>query len=107
MVKRLRPALVLMDITMPLLNGFQAMRQILKVFPATKIIILSAHSDDVYIREAVNCGEMGYLIKQTATDSASAAIRAVKSGNTFFRPPIPKKEHQQACITRAGFLLCV
>jgi DNA-binding NarL/FixJ family response regulator len=59
MVKELRPALVLMDVTMPLLNGFQATCQILKAVPTTKVLILSAHSDEAYIVEAVNSGAMG------------------------------------------------
>ena len=58
MVKKLRPALVLMDIAMPLLNGLQATCQILKAFPTTKVLILSAHSDEAYIVEAVNSGAM-------------------------------------------------
>jgi DNA-binding NarL/FixJ family response regulator len=60
LVKKLRPALVLMDVTMPLLNGLQATGQILKAVPATKVLMLSAHSDEAYIAEAINTGAMGY-----------------------------------------------
>src|SRR5476649_1193430 len=56
MVTKLRPAIVLMDIAMPLLNGLQATRQILKAFPATKVLMLSAHNDDVYVEETTNSG---------------------------------------------------
>jgi len=66
MAKKLRPALVLMDVTMPLLNGIQATGQILKFRPATKVLFLSAHTDEAYIVEAVKSGGMGYLIKQTS-----------------------------------------
>src|ERR1700687_2172243 len=59
MVKKLRPALVLMDVAMPLLNGLQATCQILKAFPATKVLMLSAHSDDAYVEDATNSGAMG------------------------------------------------
>ena len=62
LVKKLRPALVLMDVAMPLLNGLQAARQILKATPATKVLMLSAHSDDAYVEEATNSGAMGYLL---------------------------------------------
>src|ERR1035437_3477501 len=86
MVKKLRPALVLMDIAMPLLNGLQAIRQILKAVPATKILMLSVHSDDVYVEEATNSGAMGYLIKQTSADTVCRAIREVQKGNTFGLP---------------------
>src|SRR5271165_2266145 len=61
MVKKLHPALVLMDIAMPLLNGLEATCQILKAVPATKVLMLSAHSDDAYVEEATNSGAMGYL----------------------------------------------
>ena len=59
MVKKLHPALVLMDIAMPLLNGLEATCQILKAVPATKVLMLSAHSDDAYVEEATNSGAMG------------------------------------------------
>ena len=95
MVKKLRPALVLMDIAMPLLNGLQATRQILKAAPATKVLMFSAHSDDVYVEEAAKSGAMGYLIKHTAVDSLCHAIREVQKGNTFFSPSIPSRLHKR------------
>ena len=95
MVKKLRPALVLMDVAMPLLNGLQATRQILKAVPATKVLMLSAHSDDVYVEEATNSGAMGYLIKHTSVDNVCHAIREVHKGNTFFSPSIPKRLHKR------------
>ena len=76
-VKKLRPALVLMDVAMPLLNGLQATCQILKAFPATKVLILSSHSDEAYVVEAVNSGANGYLIKTTAAKDVCDAIREV------------------------------
>jgi DNA-binding NarL/FixJ family response regulator len=90
LVKNLRPALVLMDITMPVLNGLQATRQILEAVPATKVLILSAYNDEVYVEEAANSGAMGFLIKQTAADIVCSAIREIHEGNTFFSPSIPK-----------------
>ena len=95
MVKKLRPALVLMDIAMPLLNGLQATRLILKAAPATKVLMFSAHSDDVYVEEAAKSGAMGYLIKQTSTDNVCTAIREVQKGNTFFSPSIPSRLHKR------------
>jgi DNA-binding NarL/FixJ family response regulator len=91
MAKKLRPQLVLMDVTMPLLNGIQSTCQILKAAPATKVLMLSAHTDEAYIAEAVKSGAMGYLIKQTSADNVCAAIREVYKGNTFFSPSIPKR----------------
>jgi DNA-binding NarL/FixJ family response regulator len=95
MAKKLRPALVLMDVTMPLLNGLQATCQILKAFPLTKVLMLSAHSDEAYIVEAVKSGAMGYLIKQTSADNVCTAIREIQKGNTFFSPSIPKHLHKR------------
>jgi DNA-binding NarL/FixJ family response regulator len=89
MVKKLRPALVLMDVTMPLLNGLQATRQILEAVPTTKVLMLSAYNDEAYVVEAINSGAMGYLLKQTSADSVCLAIREVHKGKTFFSPSIP------------------
>ena len=93
MVETLRPDLVLMDVTMPLLNGLQATWQILKAFPATKVLMLSSHPDEAYIVESVKSGARGYLLKQTSTDQVCTAIREVHKGNTFFSPSIPKQLH--------------
>ena len=98
MVKKLRPAVVLMDIAMPLLNGLQATWQILEAFPATRVLMLSAHSDDAYVEEANKSGVMGYLLKQTCSGSVCRAIREVHKGNTFFSPSIPSRlrKHRQS-----------
>ena len=95
MARKLRPALVLMDVAMPMLNGLQAVRLILKAGPATKVLMLSAHGDEAYIVEAINSGARGYLIKQTAADSVCHAIREVQKGNTFFSPSIPIRLHKR------------
>jgi DNA-binding NarL/FixJ family response regulator len=95
LAKKLRPDLVLMDVNMPLLNGLQATCQILKANPATKVLMLSAHSDEAYIVEAVNSGAKGYLIKHTSAGNVCTAIREVHQGNTFFSPSIPKRLHRQ------------
>ena len=91
LVKKLRPAVVLMDIAMPLLNGLEATRQVIKDFPATKIIILSAHSDDAYVTNAIESGAVGFLLKQTSAQDVCRAIREVQKGNAFFSPSISKR----------------
>jgi DNA-binding NarL/FixJ family response regulator len=88
LVKELQPEMVLMDVSMPRLNGLQATSQILKVAPDTKVIMLSAHSDEAYIEAAINAGAMGYLIKQTSADTVCHAIREVHDGRVFFSPTI-------------------
>jgi DNA-binding NarL/FixJ family response regulator len=79
-----------MDVAMPVLNGLRATCQILKAVPGAKVLMLSAHADDAYIVQAVKCGAMGYLIKQTSAGNVCTAIREVDKGSTFFSPSIPK-----------------
>src|SRR5208337_4206451 len=99
MVGKLRPAVVLMDIAMPLLNGLEATRQILTAFPKTKVLILSAHSDPEYVEQVVKAGAIGYLVKQSSGDVLGKAIRELHNGKTFFTPSIAKHlkdEYQKA-----------
>jgi DNA-binding NarL/FixJ family response regulator len=86
-----------MDIAMPLLNGLQATRQILRTAPATKVLILSAHADPEHVEQVVLLGAAGYLIKQTSADILLEAIREVQKGKSFFSPSISQylREHYQ------------
>src|SRR5471030_1424873 len=90
MTRELRPGVIVMDIAMPLLNGLEATRQILKAFPGTKILILSAYSDAEYVEQVVKAGAMGYLVKQSSGDVLAKAIRELHKGQTFFTPSIAK-----------------
>ena len=91
LTRKLRPAVVVMDIAMPLLNGLEATRQIRKAFPATKVLVLSAHNDDAYVEQMVLLGAAGFLLKQTSSHNLATAIREVNKGNTFFSSPISKR----------------
>jgi DNA-binding NarL/FixJ family response regulator len=91
LTRKLRPAVVVMDIAMPLLNGLEATRQIRKDFPDTKVLILSAHSDDAYVEQVSVLGAAGFLLKQTSSHVLAEAIREVQKGNTFFSPTISKR----------------
>jgi DNA-binding NarL/FixJ family response regulator len=95
LTRKLRPAVVVMDIAMPLLNGLEATRQILKAVPSTKVLILSAHSDDAYVEQVIALGAAGYLIKQTSANVLSRAIREVQAGRTFFSPSIARRFHHR------------
>jgi len=95
LAKKLRPAVVVMDIAMPLLNGLEAARQIRQAIPGAKVIMLSAHSDDAYVEQAILFGAVGYLLKQTSAHDLARAIREVEKGNTFFSPSIAKRLHEQ------------
>jgi len=104
LTRKLRPAVVVMDIAMPLLNGLEATRQIHKSFPDTRVLILSAHSDEVYVDQAVVLGAAGYLLKQTSAHDLARAIREVHKSNTFFSPLISSRVqvHRQKPVNRAG-----
>jgi DNA-binding NarL/FixJ family response regulator len=88
---KLRPNVVLMDIAMPLLNGLEATRQILKALPETKVLILSAHSDDAYVKNAAESGAVGFLLKQTSAHEVCRAIQEIQKGNAFFSPSISRR----------------
>jgi len=89
------PRVVVMDLAMPLLNGLEATRQILEASPTTRVLILSAHPDPEYIKQAVILGASGYLIKQSSTQVLAQAVREVLKGNSFFCAPIAKPLRDQ------------
>ncbi len=93
LARRLRPAVVVMDLAMPVLNGLEATRQILKALPGAKVLILSAHGDDAYVEQVVALGAAGYLLKQTSAHVLSRAVREVHQGKTFFSPAIARRLH--------------
>jgi DNA-binding NarL/FixJ family response regulator len=102
LAKKLRPDVVLMDIAMPMLNGLEATRQILKDIPAAKVLMLSAHSDDAYVKNATESGARGFLLKQTSAHDVCRAIREVQKGKTFFSPSISKHLEKQKSPDRFG-----
>lgn len=90
LASRLHPNIILLDIAMPGLNGLEATRQIRKNLPDAKVLILSAHSDDAYVEQAMALGASGYLLKQSSVRVLSEAIRAVLKGGTFLCPAIAR-----------------
>lgn len=105
LTRRLRPAVVVMDLAMPLLNGLEATRQILKAVPSTRVLILSAHADEAYVEQVTALGVAGYLLKQTSADILVRAVREVAAGRVFFSPTIAKrlqschgKSHDQTAL---------
>jgi DNA-binding NarL/FixJ family response regulator len=102
LAKKYRPAVLLMDIAMPLMNGLEATRQIVKTVPATKVLILSAHNDNAYVENAIASGASGFLLKQTSSHDVCRALRDIAKGKTFFSPAITKHLEHQKTLSRSG-----
>ncbi len=88
MALRLEPDVVLMDLSMPVLNGLEATDQLKRESPGMKVLILSAHDNDEYVAQVVRSGANGYVLKNTSPEELYAAIRTVHSGHTFFSPSL-------------------
>jgi DNA-binding NarL/FixJ family response regulator len=86
----LQPDVVVLDIGMPLLNGVDATRQIARRFPNINILILSMHSEEAYITQAMKAGARGYLLKDSADTELIRAVAAVAAGKSFFSPTVAK-----------------
>lgn len=84
----LQPAVVIMDIAMPLLNGLDAAAQISKANPRTAVIMLSMYSDEEFLIRALTAGAKGYLLKDSAEADVLRAVHAVVQGRTYFTPSI-------------------
>jgi len=91
LTRKLRPDVVLMDISMPRMNGLEAARLILKGFPDTKVIMFSSYSDDAYVESSAVLGVSGYLLKQSAANILPEAIREVHKGGTYCSPAVSKR----------------
>jgi len=86
----LEPDVVLMDVSMPELNGLEAASRIKKKSPEIKVLILSAHDNEEYVLQVVRSGANGYLLKNTSSDDLYAAIRSVHRGHAYFSPSVSK-----------------
>ncbi len=88
LAERLKPDVVVMDVTMPELNGIEATRRIVKACPKTRVLALSMHKDGVYVREILRAGARGYLLKDSSQQDFLAAVRAVASGKGWLSPEV-------------------
>ncbi|MBS0183180.1 MAG: response regulator transcription factor [Nitrospira sp.] len=88
--QRLRPDLIFLDISMPLLNGLDAARQLTKLVPDSKLIFLTMHATPTYVTEAFKVGAVGYLVKQSAAEELKQAIQAVWRGQHYMTPLVTK-----------------
>lgn len=89
--KTMHPDIVILDISMPLLNGIDAAAQLKKICPKAKIIIMTMHADTDYVRSAFEAGASAYVLKRSAVDELEQAIRAVLEGHSYITPLITKE----------------
>jgi DNA-binding NarL/FixJ family response regulator len=87
----LAPNLVLMDLSMPGMNGIEAMQDIKRRNPKTRILVLTVHKTDEYIHESLRAGADGYILKDATHDELRVAIRSVLNGKTYLSPDISGK----------------
>lgn len=104
MAKQLQPNVIVMDIAMPMLNGLEATRIIMREVPGARVLMLSTYSEDSYVRQVMEAGAAGYLVKHSAADDLLTAIREVHRGNAFFSPSIAKRirDNYRASFIRGG-----
>ena len=106
-VGALRPDVVLMDLSMPVLDGIAATRQIAAAYPSTKVIALTSFSDDARILDALDAGATGYLLKHAGPDELLAAIRAAAAGDAPLDPKAARVLLQNRRAARPGHDLSV
>ena len=90
-LERIPADVVILDITMPGMNGLEAASRVAERWPATKVIILSMHSNEEYVSRALRAGAAGYLLKDAGTSELEAAIRAVVRGQTFLSAAVSRR----------------
>jgi DNA-binding NarL/FixJ family response regulator len=88
--EELKPDVAIIDIAMPLLNGIEATRQIVKRSPSTRVVVLTMHSDEAYVNQMLQAGAAGYLLKESADVDLIQAVSAVSKGKSFFSPIVAR-----------------
>ena len=88
--EEVKPDVAILDVAMPLLNGIEATRQIVKRAPATRVLVLTMHSDEAYVNQILKAGASGYLLKDSADVDLIEAVSAVSQGKSFFSPAVAR-----------------
>jgi two-component system response regulator NreC len=87
---RTEPHVVVMDVALPELNGIEATRQLAKRLPNARVLMLTMHADDVYVRQSLKAGARGYLLKDSEDLDLIKAVKAVGAGGSFFSPAVSR-----------------
>jgi DNA-binding NarL/FixJ family response regulator len=90
-VAALSPHIVLTDLSMPGMNGLEAITDIKRRFPETRVLVITIHKTDEYIHEALHAGANGYILKDATANELSVAIRSILNGKTYLSPDISEK----------------
>jgi two-component system, NarL family, response regulator DegU len=88
MAQRLRPDVILMDVTMPEMDGVEACRQVRLDLPGTQVVMLTMHADQEVLASAIRAGASGYLVKDCSTEEIASAVRMAASGETALSPQL-------------------
>jgi DNA-binding NarL/FixJ family response regulator len=88
MAEKLKPEVVVMDVSMPELNGIEATRRLVKSLPYTRVLALSMHKDSVYVREILRAGARGYLLKDSSDQDLIAAVRSLAKCEGYISPAV-------------------
>ncbi len=101
LARELQPDLIILDVAMPLLNGMEAAREILRSNPRARVILLTMHAEDHYVLEALRAGATGYVMKTRASGELVQAIREVQRGNVYLSPGV-KRAVISAFLAKGG-----
>ena len=101
LVEKIQPDVLVTDISMPEMNGFEATLQVTKAFPKVRVLILSMHTSEEYVFQALRSGATGYLLKDAEVQEVEVAIRAVAGGATYVTPSV-SKQVVEAYMQRLG-----